>query len=209
MLKREQRYTDGLMEGKRIVLVVVGLQGSGKSLAADMLKRRGFEVIEIGDIWRELLKKNNIPRSDIKGTREFTMKLREKYGKDIYAKYVVKRIRKNMRRVAIMGVRSTYEAVYLKKKIEKLYIISLLAPLKLRFNRMRHRGKPEDPKTMENFKWLEERSKRGFMKAKSEEKHGIMQIMKDADYVISNTSTVKKLKEPLARVLNGIKKQNN
>ncbi len=47
------------------------------------------------------------------------------------------------------------------------------------------------------------------MKAKSEEKHGVMQIIKDADYVIANTSTVKKLEHNLRRAIKEIKKQNN
>lgn len=193
----------------KIVLAVVGLPGSGKSLTADMLKNRGFEVIELGDIWRELLKKNHISRFDPVGTREFTRKIRNKEGKDVYARYAFRKIQKKRNKVAVMGIRSTYEMNYLKKRIEKIYIIALLAPLKLRFGRLKHRGKPEDPKTLKGFKWLDQRERRGFMKAPSEEKHGVMHIIKDADYVIANTATVNKLEDNLVRILNEIKKENN
>ncbi len=194
------------MVGKRIVVTFVGLPGSGKSIAADMIKKMGFEVIELGDIWRELLKKSHISRADPIGTREFTRKVRDKYGKDVYARYAFRKVQKNRRKIAIMGIRSTYEINYLKKRLKRMYIIALLAPMRMRFGRLKHRGKPEDPKTLKSFRWLETREKRGFMKAKSEEKHGVMHIIKDADYVIANTSTVSKLERNVTKVITEIER---
>ena len=209
MCPRDPRYTEDLgMANKRVVVTFVGLPGSGKSMAADMIKRMGFEVIELGDIWRELLKKNHISRDDPIGTREFTRRIRDKEGKDVYARYAYMKIQKNREKIAIMGIRSTYEINYLKTKLHNIYIIALLAPLKLRFGRLKHRGKPEDPKTLKSFRWLEQREKRGFMKAKSEEKHGVMNIIKDADYVIANTSTVKKLRTNVTKVIKEIERKN-
>lgn len=196
------------MVGKQIVVVVVGLPGSGKSIVAGMLAKTGFEVIELGDIWRELLKKNNIDRSDPIGTREFTRELREREGKEVYAKYAYKRIRKGEKLIAIMGVRSDYESNYFRKRIKNLYIIALLAPPSLRFDRLKTRGKPEDPKTIKSFKWLDQRERQGFMKEKSEERHGVVHVMEDADYVIANTSTVGKLQGNVAKVIKEIKKLN-
>ena len=189
---------------RQIVVMVVGLPGSGKSTAAEILEDMGFEVIEFGDIWRELLKKNHVPRDDPIATREFTRQIREREGKDVYARYAYMKVRKNRKLVALMGVRSTYEMDYLKRKIPKMYIVALLAPLSMRFHRLKVRGKPEDPKTLEGFKWLEQREKQGFMKAKSEEKHGIMHIIGRADYVISNISTMAKLESDIRDVINTI-----
>ncbi len=144
---------------KHIVVAVVGLPASGKSLTAGMLRTMGFEVIELGDIWRELLKKNGISRFDPVGTREFTRKLREEHGKAVYAKHAYKKIHKRKGKIAIMGIRSTYEIDYFKKRIKHIVVIALLAPMKLRFERLEHRGKPEDPKTLKDFKWLDQREK--------------------------------------------------
>lgn len=189
-----------------MILVVVGLPGSGKSTIAEFLREEDFDVIEFGDIWRELLKKAKIPLNDPKGTREFTRMLREKHGKDIYARYAVKKIRKSMRHVVLMGVRSTYEMDYLKKKVSKIEIIAIRSPFETRFERMKKRAKPEDPKTLADFKWLNTREKRGFLPDKKEERHGVLIVMKKADYAINNNGTKEQLKENLDKVLTKIDK---
>ena len=196
------------MVSRKIVVTVVGLPASGKSMAAEMLKKKGFEVIELGDIWRELLKKNHISRFDPIGTREFTRKIRQRYGKDVYARHALRKVRKGENHVAIMGLRSTYEMDYLKKHLKNIYVIALLAPMKMRYGRLKARGKPEDPKSYKTFKWLDTRERRGFMKAKSEEKHGVMHIINDADYVIANTSTVGKFEDNVEKVVKKIKEIN-
>jgi dephospho-CoA kinase len=189
-----------------MILIVVGLPGSGKSTIAEMLRGEKFDVIEYGDIWRELLKKAKIPLNDPKATREFTARLREKHGKDIYSKYAVKKIKKSMKHIVLMGLRSTYELDYIKKKVDKVDIIAVRSPFETRFNRLKRRAKPEDPKTIDDFKWLETREKRGFLPDKKEEKHGVLVIMKQADYVIDNSGTKEELKLKLDRVLSKIDK---
>jgi dephospho-CoA kinase len=192
-----------------MILVVVGLPGSGKSTVAEFLRADGFDVIELGDIWRELLKKAKVPLSDPKATREFTKHLREVHGKDVYARYAVKKIKKSMKHVVVMGVRSTYELDYLKKKVKEIKIIAILSPFSTRFNRMKRRGKPEDPKTLADFRWLNTREKRGFMSAKKEERHGVEVVIRKADYAISNTGTIKDLRRNIETVLSYISKANS
>ena len=80
--------------------------------------------------------------------------------------------------------------------------------MKMRYGRLKAQGKPEDPKSYKAFKWLDTRERRGFMKAKSEEKHGVMHIINDADYVIANTSTVGKFEDNLDKVVKKIKEIN-
>lgn len=187
-----------------MIVVVVGLPGSGKSTVADILREEGFDIIEFGDIWRELLKKNHIPLSDPIATREFTRQLRERYGKDIYAKHAVRKIRRSMKHIVMMGLRSTYEMNYLKRYIRDIKVIAIVAPLRTRYSRFKVRGKPEDPKTLKDFIWLETREKRGFMKDKREEKHGVMVLIKNADYVVSNTSTKSRLRRDITEVINRV-----
>ncbi len=189
-----------------MILIVVGLPGSGKSTVAEMLRDEGFSVIEFGDIWRELLKKTKMPLNDPRATREFTRKLREKYGKDIYARYALKKIKKNMKHVVLMGLRSTYELDYLKKKAKSIKIIAIRSPFETRFERLKKRAKPEDPKNMTDFRWLNTREKRGFLPDKKEEKHGVVVVMGKADYIITNNGTKAALRKKLDSVLSKIDK---
>lgn len=183
------------------------MQGCGKAVAADMLREEGFQIIELGDIWRELLVKAKIPKEDMKAGREFTLQLRLREGKDVYARYALERIDPSMKKVVIMGVRSTYEIDHLKKNAkDKIVVVALTAPLSLRFERMRARNKPEDPKTVEDFRWLEARNRRGFMADKGEEKFGLATVMKQADYRVSNTGTLEALRDKLSRVIKKISK---
>lgn len=184
-----------------MILVVVGLPASGKSTVAEILRDDGFDVIELGDIWRMLLKEAKIPLNDPIETREFTKRLRQKRGKDIYARYAVKSIKKSMKHVVIMGVRSTYEMDYLKKKVKNIKMIAITSPFEMRFGRLQRRKKPEDPKNIKDFRWLDTREKRGFLSDKKEEKHGVLVIMKEADYTIQNTGSVADLRSKLERVL--------
>jgi dephospho-CoA kinase len=196
------------MRGK-IVVIVVGLPGSGKSTAAQILKSMDFKVIELGDIWRELLKKSAVARNDPVATREFTRQLREREGKDVYARYAYRSIRRSREMVAIMGVRSTYEMDYFKKRMPQLRIIALLAPFSVRFERVMARSKPEDHRTLKWFKWQEQREKQGFMDKKSEEKHGVMRVIDNADYAIANVSTVARFRHDMRKVVSAIKARNS
>ncbi len=190
-----------------MIVVVIGLPGSGKSTAAELLRENGFTVVELGDIWRELLRKYKIPRDDPRATREFTLWLRKKFGKDIYARHAIRRVKKSNKKTVIMGVRSTYELDYIRNHIPGIKVIAITSPFSTRFNRLKSRAKPEDPKTLDDFKWLETREKRGFMSDKKEEKHGVMILIKDADYVVANTSTVGKLEADIEEVINAIEKK--
>lgn len=190
-----------------MIVVVVGLPGSGKSTVAEILREAGFDIIEFGDIWRELLKKNHVPLDQPKETREFTRRLREKYGKDIYARYALKKIRKSMKHVVMMGLRSTYEMDYLRRYIKDIKVIAIVAPFNTRFERFKLRGKPEDPLTRKDFIWLETREKRGFMKEKKEEKHGVLVLIKNADYAVANTSTTEKLRKDILALVNSIERE--
>ncbi len=189
-----------------MILVVVGLPGSGKSTVAEMLREEGFDVIEYGDIWRELLKKAHVPMKDPRATREFTANLRRKYGKDVYSRHAVRKLRKSMRHVVLMGLRSTYELDYLEKRVKKIDIIAIRSSFQTRFGRMKRRGKPEDPRTLVDFRWLETREKRGFLPDKKEEKHGVLVIMNKAGHTINNNGTKEQLKKNLDRVLSEIDK---
>jgi dephospho-CoA kinase len=190
-----------------LIIAVVGLPGSGKSTASQILKKHGFRIIEMGDMVRAQMKKHKVVINHL-NLRNWSHDARVKHGKDIVAKWAHAIIKKSRGDIAIMGMRSTYELHYFKKHLKHFELIAITAPAKLRFGRLHKRAKPEDPKTFKEFLWLEKREQQGFMKSKSGAKTGILHLIKDADYIISNTGSPAKQDKDMMVVICDIKKRS-
>ncbi|MGC8676553.1 MAG: AAA family ATPase [Candidatus Micrarchaeia archaeon] len=185
-----------------MMLCIVGYMGSGKSTAAVLLKRRGFKIIEMGDTVREEMKKNGMEINS-KSVRAFAAGLRQQYGNDIVARLASKKL-DSFKNVVIVGVRSTYERDYFKKLFSDFVVVAIVAPERMRFSRIRKRRKPDDPKTLAEFRKIEAKERSGF-ESKRDEAHGIGRIIDEADYVLFNTATVSQLSKDVASLLTYLK----
>jgi dephospho-CoA kinase len=175
-----------------------------------MLGKDGFVVIEMGDLIREKMRELGEAMTH-ENVREFSRMQREKYGNDVVARYMVAKLRKlklaKAKDIAIMGIRSTYELDYIQKRVKGITIIALSAGMLERFHRLKERHKPEDPQTLKEFRWLEQREKQGFLAQKSEERHGVLHVIQRADYVILNNKDITDLKKNLEMTLEHIRKE--
>ncbi len=190
-----------------MILCVVGLHGSGKGEVADILSGRGFAVLDMGDIIRE-----EMARSGIVVTREtdrsFPVELREKRGKDIVAVLTVEKLRKlDSDDIVLTGIRSTYELDYLRSKVPSLTLVAVETPTEVRFERLRARGRPSDPKTLEEFNERDEREAKANMGSERYRKAGLNAVIAMADYRIANSGTRDELKEAVGKVLSNIKRR--
>ena len=183
-----------------MILCVIGEIGSGKTTVAQMLGRKRFQVIELGDVVRESMRSKGMP-IDRKSIRDYALKMRLRYGKDVFAKHTARLIKGKKRNVAIFGVRSDYELKYLKRHLKHLKTVAIFASEKVRFLRIKKRKKHEDPKTIKEFIWLERKEERGYMNSQKERKHGILTVIKNADYVLANTGTLQELERSLDRLI--------
>jgi dephospho-CoA kinase len=163
------------------------LPGSGKSTFAKILKEEGFKVIEMGNIARALAKKEKM------NVDEFSRMVRKKYGKAFYAKRVAELVKKSKRRnLAISGLRSLEELEELRKLDKKAKLIAIVAPKELRYKRLSKRKR----KTQ---KEIEARDKK-------EIAFGMGKLIKNADFIIANTSTKEELKKNTIALLKYLKK---
>lgn len=182
-----------------MILCISGRSGSGKTEASKILSKLGFEIIEMGSIIREEMKKQNIPITP-KDTKEFMLKLRELYGDDIVAKKTLEKI-KNLQttNIAIIGIRSTKEQSYFKTHLKNFYSISLLTPVEERFKRLSSRGRSDDPKNMEEFlKYREE----------NQTKVGIDEAIENSQYKIENTGSLEDLEQNIFLLLKELNYSN-
>ena len=100
-----------------MIVGITGYIGSGKSTVAELLRRRGFKIVEMRDVVVDEMKKKGI-EVDSKSLREFSTALRKRYGNAVVAKLTLKRIKGIRGDIAITGMRSAYEEAYFRKHIK-------------------------------------------------------------------------------------------
>ena len=120
------------------IIAIVGMCGSGKSVASDYLVNKGYQKIYFGGVTMEKLKENNmeITPENEKYMRE---KLRKDLGMAAYAKILLPRIMEYAESsdVVLDGLYSWDELVILKEKLgDKLNVIAIIADRALRYSRL-------------------------------------------------------------------------
>jgi len=163
-----------------MIVIVTGMPGSGKSRVVRAFTRRGFPSVSLGDIVREETVKRGLELTK-ENVAKVSIRLRQELGQNAVAKLAVEKVRALLEKsplVVIDGVRSldevgTFRSAFPK---EEIVIIAVHAPPRLRFERLKARGRHDDPLTWEEF---EERDWK-------ELKFGIGNVIAMADYMLTN-----------------------
>ncbi|HDN75950.1 MAG TPA: flagellar hook-basal body complex protein FliE [Acidilobales archaeon] len=137
---------------ENILLCVTGMPGAGKSLVARIISKEfNLRIISMGDVVREEAKRRGIPQ-DMSSMMKFAEELRIKYGDDIVAKLTLDYIRRKGYEgiLVIDGVRSLSE-IKTFNNYGKVLIIAVHASPKVRFKRLKSRGRRDDPKVWSEF----------------------------------------------------------
>lgn len=176
------------------VIGVSGLPGSGKSLISNMSKKKGANVIRMGDIIRNEAKKRN------EETGTTAINLRKEHGKYVVAKLTIGIIKnqfksnKNFKKELIFlveGIRSPYEVQMFKKNFKNFILVSIFSSPKTRFNRLKNRKREDDSI---QFKDFQKRDKR-------EIKFGIAEVISTSDYLIVNEEGIHNYKKQINKFL--------
>ena len=165
------------------IIAFVGMPASGKSRAAQMAREHGIPVILMGDVVRMEAERCGLDPSDtnIGGVGN---RLRAEGGMDAIAKRSVPAIRKlkdDADIVVIDGIRGLAEVDLFRKEFwGDFMLISIVAPINLRLDRMSRRKRSDSVTDLNALKARDER----------ELKWGIGEAIKSADQVIRNTGTL-------------------
>jgi len=174
------------------IIAFVGMPASGKSEASAVARALGIPVVSMGEIVREETEKRGLPLTDenVGGTGT---SLRRKEGMDAIAKRCVPKIRLlNSPVVVVDGTRNIEEIKYFKKEFGKDFkLISIQAPLDLRFERVKKRGRSDDMCSIEELKRREEREK----------SWGLDKAIGIADVDIRNTGSLEEFREEIEKLL--------
>jgi dephospho-CoA kinase len=117
--------------------------------------------------------------------------MRIEEGPTIIAEKCVELIKNKKEEVIFIdGVRSLSE-INVFRRYWKFPIIAIMVEKEIRFHRLFERGRSDDPKTIDE---LIERDTR-------EIKFGLEEVLKNADYVIKNNSTIEDLKKNMRKLV--------
>lgn len=180
-----------------MIVCVTGLPGSGKTTVAKLLKKKGFELIEMGDLVREKMKEKKIAINP-DSIKKYAIMVRRKYGKGIVAKYAMLKVKQisEKKNVAIIGIRSMQELAVFKRKFKGIMIIAVVAPTKQRYERLVKRSWANDPKNFAKFEEREKQERMGYAKS-GKNSEGVLGLVDNADYLICNTENFVRLSKDI------------
>jgi len=180
-----------------MIIGLTGNMGSGKAEVAKYLQSKGFENYVYSDILRQIAKQKNIEpnRANLQKLGTDIKKKTKNWG--ILSKELAKKIKTD--KAVVDGIRNVDEIKEFRKR-EHFYLIGVTASQRLRYKRIRQRGREGDPKTFKEFKKLDNLENRG--KTKGQE---IIKCLRRADFLIINNNSLDELKRKTDECLSSIK----
>jgi dephospho-CoA kinase len=182
---------------KKALILIVGLPGSGKSLAADAVRKHFHaKVFENGDIIREEIQRRGLPYTTENDTK---MRLWFHSGREhLVVERVWKKIKKEKGTVVVVGLRSPKELAMFKRLYKgKIFLIQIKSSFKVRAQREIERGRFGK---QESIKYVKERDK-----SELSELVGLRKLLKKADYTIDNSKLSKRqIEEKVVKLIKSI-----
>ena len=175
-----------------LVIGFVGFPGSGKSEATAIAQADGFSPIVMGDALRSYMRQRNIELSE-KNVGIIANKLRAEDGMDTIAKMCIPAVRAlTSQKVVIDGLRGIAEVNAYRREFKRDFkLIAISASPEVRFERVKGRSRPDDPRSFKRFEEKDER----------ELAWGLEEALSAAEYSIQNEGTLQELKSAVSRLL--------
>lgn len=179
------------MKKEAKLIGLTGTNGAGKGEVAAYLAKKGYVYFSLSDLIREELLKNGkeVTRDNLikKGNE-----LREKFGPDILAKLIMKRVKE---KAVVDSIRNPNEVEYLRKQ-KNFILLAIDSPVELRYDRVKKRGRVESASTLQEFIKKEEEEMTNLEKGQQ-----IQNCMKMADFVVINDGSLEDLHQMLEEML--------
>jgi adenylate kinase len=128
---------------QKVILVLTGLPGAGKSEASEYFSIKKIPVISLGKILNDFVDKNKLEHNE-ENHKKVREELRAKYGKEAFTILNEENIRKALEKniiAVVEGMRSWEEYLFLKKKFSKakIVILTMYASKEIRYKRLNDR----------------------------------------------------------------------
>ena len=172
-----------------MMILVVGMPGSGKDEFIKIGKKLGYNVICMGDIVRNFVKNQGFSLSN-----EIVGKIandeREKHGMDIWAKRTLDSL-KNSENIVVDGVRNIEEVELFKRYNIHIKLIGVHSSPEIRFERLKKRARKDDIFSKKEFLERDER----------ELGWGLEKVLDKCEYIVTNEETLEEYSEKVKDLL--------
>lgn len=180
-----------------MVIGLTGTNASGKTTIMKYFKNKHFDTFSLSDAIRDELIQRKQPLSR-KNLIDVGNELREKYGASVLAD----RIKSKMfsQNVVIDSIRNPAEVTSLKE-LKDFFLVAVDAPVELRLERAKKRGRMENVETLADFIEIENKEK-----SQNSSHQNIEFCMEQADFKIFNTGDKKSLYNQIQDIMNKLQK---
>lgn len=139
------------MDAAKLVIGLGGMPGSGKSIVVETAKELGYEIVTMGDVVREQTRLKGLEPTPA-NIGKVMLELRAQEGQYVIAKKCIPKIEEQKsNRVLVDGLRSLFEADIFKEHFTSFTLVAVHAPPNVRFERLKVRGRSDDPPNYEIF----------------------------------------------------------
>jgi len=177
-----------------MIIGLTGKNGSGKGEVANFLKERGFHYYSLSDAIRE-----EAARRGKEITRDVLIalgnELREAEGPGGLAERIFKKLDPEKHYV-IDSIRHPSEVQVFRRR-NNFTLLRIQAPDRLRFERLRQRGRENDPKVWEDFLELEAKESKSEVKTNQQ----LDQTIALADIQVDNNGPLKEMHDKVKQIL--------
>ncbi len=185
-----------------MIIGLVGKNSAGKGEVAKFLQDLAYSYLSLSDVIRAELKKRKL---EVTRDQLIAMgrQLRKQGGDGVLAEEVRNQLKSDQNYV-IDSIRNPAEVACLRQEPD-FFLVAVAAESQLRFERMRARGRENDPATLDQFLAVEAReSDDGDSSAQQ-----VAQTEKLADYTLDNNGSLEKLHEQVRKLLQEVTKKNS
>lgn len=168
-----------------------GMPGSGKGVFVETARKKGWDVVRMGDAVWDFVKKKGLTLND-ENVGRVADEERKKFGYGIWAERTLPFIKN--RKTVIDGIRSVEEVNVFRKHFQDFTLISIHSSSETRYGRIMSRKRIDDTFSKKEF---DERDKR-------ELSWGIGKVIALADVVIVNEGEVDEFREKVEEILNKV-----
>jgi dephospho-CoA kinase len=139
------------LDAAKLVIGLGGMPGSGKSIVVETAKELGYDVVTMGDVVREQTRLKGLEPTPA-NIGKVMLELRAQEGQYVIAKKCIPKIEEQKsNRVLVDGLRSLFEVDIFKEHFATFTLVAVHAPPNVRFERLKVRGRSDDPPNYEVF----------------------------------------------------------